>query len=273
MLIGIFAILSFLAAAAYGLLAQPAAAELWKCALIFVLGVPALTLLYVLSAAIVSLFIDRSWPRGKQNPLCRGYVSGGGEICCFYCGVRTHVSGMEKLPQNERFLLVANHRSLFDPLAIFRALRRYNIAFVSKPSNMKIPVLGRLAAGACFLPINRENDREALKTILCAADYLKRDLCSMCIYPEGTRSKSRTMLPFHHGSFKIAQRARVPLVIASVSGTDMVKKNVLRRFTDVYIDILEIVPAEEVRASTTAALSERSRELIAAALEKREGKA
>ena len=31
-----------------------------------------------------------------------GYVSGGGEICCFYCGVRTHVSGMEKLPQTMR---------------------------------------------------------------------------------------------------------------------------------------------------------------------------
>ena len=50
----------------------------------------------------------------------------------------------------------------------------------------------------------------------------------------------------------------------------MVKKNFLRRFTDVYIDILEVVPAEEVRASTTAALSDRSRDLIAAALEKRE---
>ncbi len=273
MLMGIFAILSFLAAAAYGVLARLPAAQLWKCALIFVLGVPALTVLFVLSAAVVSLFIDTSWPRKKQNRLCRGFVAGGGEICCFYCGVRVHVGGQEKLPQNGRFLFVANHRSLFDPLVIFHALRAYNIAFISKPSNMKLPVLGRLAAGDCFLPIDRENDREALKTILCAADYLKRDLCSICIYPEGTRSKTRQMLPFHHGSFKIAQRANVPLVIAAVSGTDTVKKNVLRRRTDVYIDILEVVPAAEVRAESTAALSDRAQRLIAEALEKREGKA
>ena len=273
MLIGLFAILSFLAAAAYGVLAHVGAAELWKCALIFVLGVPALTVLYVLFAAVVSLFIDTKWPREKQNPLCRSIISGGGEICCFYCGVRVHVNGKEKLPTDGRFLLVANHRSLFDPLAIFHALRAYNIAFISKPSNMKLPVLGRIAAGDCFLPIDRENDREALKTILCAADYLKRDLCSICIYPEGTRSKTRQMLPFHHGSFKIAQRAHVPLVIAAISGTDMVKKNILRRRTDVYIDVLACIPAGEVQAETTAALSNRAYAAIAGALEKREGKA
>ena len=273
MLIGIFAILSFAAAVVYGFAAHIAAAGLWKCALIFVLGVPALTVLYVISAAVVSLFIPRSWPRKTQNQICRGYIAGGGEICCFYCGVKTHVSGAEKIPQGERFLLVANHRSLFDPLALFYALRAYNLAYISKPSNMRLPVLGRIAAGACFLPIDRENDREALKTILCAADYLKRGLCSICIYPEGTRSKTREMLPFHHGSFKIAQRAGAPLVIAAVSGTDLVKKNILRRPTDVHIDILEVVPAEEVHASTTAALSDRARDLIAAALEKREGKA
>ena len=270
MLIGIFAILSFAAAVVYGFAAALPAAELWKCALIFVLGVPALTALYVLSAAVTSLFISTSWPREKQNPLCRGYIAGGGDICCFYCGMRTHVIGKEKIPADERFLLVANHRSLCDPLALFHALRDYNVAYVSKPSNMKLPVLGRIAYGDCFLPINRENNREALKTILCAADYLKRDLCSMCIFPEGTRSKTREMLPFHHGSFKIAQRAHAPLVIAAVSGTDMVKKNFLRRPTDVYIDILEVIPEDEARAMKTAELSDHARELIAAALQKRE---
>ena len=272
MLMSIIAILSFLAAVVYGFAAALPAAQLWKCAAVFVLGFLAFSALYVLSAAVVSLFIDTSWPRKKQNPLCRGYIAGGGELCCFYCGVRTHVSGAEKLPKDGRFLFVANHRSLFDPLALFYALRAWNLAYISKPSNMKLPVLGPLAAGACFLPIDRENDREALKTILCAADYLKRDLCSICIYPEGTRSKSRRMLPFHHGSFKIAQRANVPLVIAAVSGTDMVKKNFLRRRTDVYIDILEVIPADVVRAETTAALSDHAQQAIAEALEKREGK-
>ena len=273
MLMSIIAILSFLAAAVYGFAAALPAAQFWKCALIFVLGVPVLTALYVLFAALVSLFVDTTVPRKKQSAVCRGFASGGGDICCFYARVRTHVSGAEKLPENERFLLVANHRSGFDPLTLLHSLKSANLAFISKPSNMKLPVVGRIAYGDCFLPIDRENDREALKTILCAADYLKRGLCSICIYPEGTRSKTRELLPFHHGSFKIAQRAGAPLVIAAVSGTDLVKKNFPLRPTDVYIDILEVIPAEETHAMTTAALSERARGAIAAALEKREGKA
>ena len=273
MLMSIIAILSFIAAAVYGFAARVGAAGLWKCAPAFVLALLAFSALYVLSAVVVSLFIDTSWPRKKQNPLCRGFIARGGEMCCFYCGVRPHVNGTDRLPKDGRFLIVANHRSLFDPLTLFYALRAYNLAYISKPSNMKLPVLGPIAAGACFLPIDRENDREALKTILCAADYLKRDLCSICIYPEGTRSKTRELLPFHHGSFKIAQRAHVPVVIAAVSGTDMVKKNILRRRTDVYIDILEVIPADEVRAETTAALSDHAHATIAAALKKREEEA
>ncbi len=273
MLMSIIAILSVLGAAAYGFLMRLGAAELWKCVPAFVLCFLGLSLLFVLSAAITSLFIDPRWPRRKQNTLCRFFIRYGGELACFYSGVRTHLNGEEKLPKEGRFLFVANHRSLFDPLSLFHAMGAYNMAFISKPSNMKLPVLGRIAAGDCFLPIDRENDREALKSILCAADYLKKDICSICIFPEGTRSKTRELLPFHHGSFKIAQRANVPLVIAAVSGTDTVKKNILRRRTDVYIDILEVVPAEELRSATTTELSDRAQALIAAALERREGKA
>ena len=272
MLVSIFAVVSALAAAAYGFAAALPAAELWKCALIFVLGIPALSALYVLSAAVVSLFVSRVWPREKQNRICRAYVADGGGMACDYSRVRAHVSGLEKLPENERFLFVMNHRSLFDPLMLFRVLKPYNVAFISKPSNMRLPVLGSIAAGACFLPIDRENDRAALKTIKAAQDYLRRDVCSICIFPEGTRSKTRELLPFHHGSFKIAQRAPAPLVIAACSGTEKVKKRFPLR-TDVYLDILEVIPAEQVRAMSTAELAEHARELIAENLKKREGEA
>ena len=99
-----------------------------------------------------------------------------------------HLRGLEKLPKEGRFLFVCNHRSLFDPLMVMGYLADWNIAFISKPSNMRIPLAGDLAYAAGFLAIDRENDRAALKTILTAADYMKRDLCSIGIYPEGTRT-------------------------------------------------------------------------------------
>ena len=126
---------------------------------------------------------DRETPLEKQLPMGRIGARHAGELVCAYGGVRPVVTGVEKLPDTP-FLLICNHRSLFDPMVILQELSDYNIAFVSKPSNLQIPMVGDIAYAAGFLAINRENDREALKTILQAADYLKRGPCSMGIFPD-----------------------------------------------------------------------------------------
>ena len=95
-----------------------------------------------------------------------------------------------------------------------------------------------------------------------AADYIKRDVCSIGIYPEGTRSRDGVLLPFHAGSFKIAQKANVPLAVACIRGSENITKNALRRVTDVYLDILELIPAERVKEMTTHELADYSRGLI-----------
>ncbi|MBQ9684953.1 MAG: 1-acyl-sn-glycerol-3-phosphate acyltransferase [Oscillospiraceae bacterium] len=264
MLIGSFVLLALAAAALY---AWTAGFVFWKVLLVFALSYLAVNVLFILLWGLVSLFIDTAKPREKQFPLSRLGCNQISEFVCAYARLRVHVTGEEKLPQQGRFLMVCNHRSMFDPLIVLDKLRKYDISFVSKPSNMRIPIAGRIAYGAGFLSINRENDREALRTILTAADYLKRDLCSMAIYPEGTRSKTGRMLPFHAGSFKIAQKANVPLVIASVRGTDEAKKNLPFKRTDVYLDILEVLPAERVKAESTQELARYSRELMERKLE------
>ena len=235
----------------------------WKTALLFAGCFIALNLFYLVVGWVASWFVNPSKPLSRQNSLCRSACVYASMIVTGYCWVRTHVRGAEKLPEAGRFLLVSNHRSGFDPIVITRVLRRFNISFVSKPSNMEMPVLGRIGYGAGCLPIDRENDRKALTTILTAADYLKRGLCSMAIYPEGTRSRGSELLPFHPGSFKIAQKANVPLIITSISGTEKVGKNVLRRPTDVYLDILEVIPAEKVKSMSTRELAEYSSRIIA----------
>ena len=239
-----------------------AGAALWQ-GLLLGLGVFLLMHVgYLLLLYMVSLTVDRDKPLERQNAMCRAGCANVIGMLCAYCGVRAHISGLEKLPEDQRFLLVCNHRSMFDPLVIMDKLRRWNISFISKPSNLQIPVIGRIAYAAGFLPIDRENNREALKTILQAADYLKRGICSMAVYPEGTRSKGEEMLPFHPGCFKVAQRAGVPLVVAAVRGTENVKKNIILKGTDVYLDMIEVIEPERVKAMSTNELSDHSRELI-----------
>ncbi len=267
MIVTVFALAALAIALVYAFYfsAVSGLSDIWKPILMFIGSFVAINALYLLVLWIIGLPIKAA-PRVKQSNICR---VAGASVCGFmlgHCWTKVRTEGIEKLPKNGRFLLVCNHRSSFDPIATMYALRDYNVSFISKPSNLKIPIVGKLAWGACFLPINREDNREALKTILQAAEYLRTDQCSLCIYPEGTRSHGTEMLPFHAGSFKIAQKAGVPLVIASIEGTENVTKNILRRPTHVTLKILEVIGADEVKAEKTNTLAEHTVEVIKAAI-------
>ena len=174
------------------------------------------------------------------------------------CRVKIHVTGLEKVPTDTEYLFVSNHRSNFDPMVQWWVLRRWRLAFVSKPSNMRKFVIGPFVRRCCFLPIDRENARNALTTINAAADLIRAHECSFAIYPEGTRSKSGKLLPWHAGSLKIAQKANVPIVVATIEGTERIAHNVPWRRTHVYLSIREVIPAETVKATKSNALTEQN---------------
>lgn len=217
---------------------------------------------YCLFFWFVALTVPKDQPLEKQNAICRFGTGSVSSAILFYAGVYPVITGIEKLPKDRRFVYVSNHRSMFDPLVVMGALRAYNIAFISKPSNMAIPFGGRIVHTVGYLSIDRENDRNALRTILTAVDYLKKDICSIGIYPEGTRSNTNELLPFHAGSMKIAQKAKVPIVVAAGHGTEKVRRFKLFSGTKVYLDILEVIPAETVCSMRTVDLSEHIRQII-----------
>jgi len=236
--------------------------DIWKTLLSFCCAFAAYNVLYYIYLIIISLFVNQAKPLTKQLGLYRRTCVNVGVLVCFYAGIRVHVSGKEKLPGNERFLMVCNHRSLFDPISVLSSLGEYNISFVSKESNMKIPALGNISYAAGFLGLNRENNREALKSIIAAANYIRSGMCSMFVYPEGTRSHCEEMGDFHAGSFKIAQRASCPLVISCIRGSEKVRGNLFKRRSEVYIDILEVLPPERVKSMSTVELAEYSKKLM-----------
>lgn len=221
-------------------------------------------ILLLLVSAVMALFVDLKKPQATP---ARGYVA---VLNCWlgliiaFTGIRLHVSGTEKLPAG-RWLLVGNHRSSFDPIVTGWALRRHGLAFISKPENFRIPVVGKVIHKSGYLPIDRADNRKALSTILTAAERLRAGSVSYGIYPEGTRHRETEMLPFHLGAFKIAQKACVPIVIAAIRGTDRVKKRGPLRATDVWLDICDVIDAQTVKASKTAEIGEVVRQCITSA--------
>ncbi len=225
-------------------------------------AVIALLLLYLLFLGICVLFIDKKKEYDRQSRFYRALADSLNAVILFFCRVRIHTVGKEKLPKDTLYLLVGNHISGYDPLITMRALREEKLIFVSKPENWNIPIAGRLAVRCCFRTIDRENARNALRTIQDCARLLNEKAGSIVIYPEGTRSKTGELLPFHNGVFKIAQEAKVPIVVMSISGSPAVKKNAPWRRTDVALRILSVLPAEKICSMRTAVIGNEVRSIL-----------
>ena len=181
-------------------------------------------------------------------------------LALFLGGVRVHVTGREKLPSDGRFLLVSNHLCAIDPIVFYRALPRVPLSFLSKKENEAIPVVSGLMRGLLCLSIDREHDRASLRAIVRAVQYLRDGVTNVAAFPEGATNKTtEPLLPFRNGVFKIAQKADAPIAVCALRGTRTVLRRMFRRRSDVYLDILELIPAQDCREQTTAQIGARVR--------------
>ena len=226
------------------------------------LGILAATLLYVVFLAICSLCVDPKKEYVKDNRFYRALLYSASAAALKVLRIRIHTSGVEKIPKDRKLLFVGNHRSNFDPIIQWLVLKQWNIAFISKEENFSIPFFGRIIRRCCFMAIDRENPRNALGTINRASDLLRSGEVSIGVYPEGTRSKTGVLLPFHDGVFRIAKKAGAPIAVMSIKGTEQIHKNVLQRRSDVYLDIVRVIPAGEVEKGTTHTISAEVRAVL-----------
>lgn len=232
----------------------------------------ALLLLYLLFLGVCCIFVDPKKQYDKNSPFYRFLLDSATAAAMKLLRIRVHISGIEKIPKDTKVLFVSNHRSNFDPIVTWYALKRWKIAFVSKPSNFKIPFFGRIIRKCCFMPIDRENPRNAIVTINKAAKLLKKQEVSIGIYPEGTRSKTCELLPFHNGVFKIAQKAQAPIAVLCVTGTENIANRTPFRRTDVYLDVLEVFSGANIQETKTEMIGTAVRRLMEINTEKRDRK-
>lgn len=238
--------------------------------ILYILGVIlGLFLLYVLFLGVCCLFVTPKKEYDKNSPFYRFLLNSATAAAMKLLRIDIHVTGVEKLPKGEKLLFVSNHRSNFDPLITWHVLKDWQIAFVSKASNFKIPFFGRIIRKCCFMAIDREDPRKAIVTINKAAELLKREEVSIGIYPEGTRSKKGELLPFHNGVFKIAQKANASVVVLSITGTENIHARTPFQISHVYLDVLEVIPSENMKGMKTELIGTAVRHLIETNLEKR----
>lgn len=134
-------------------------------------------------------------------------------------GTRVIVKGEENVPKDTAVLYVANHRSYFDIILTYVRVPRPT-GYVAKLEMKRYPLLNVWMYYLHCLFLDRKDIKKGLKTILKGVEKVKSGI-SICIFPEGTRNKTdQDFLPFHEGSFKIAEKAGAPILPITMAGTN-----------------------------------------------------
>lgn len=132
-------------------------------------------------------------------------------------GIRTKVSGLENLNKGQRYIFAGNHESALDiPVAI--ASLPINPVFLAKKELFNIPIFGWALMAAGMIRVDRQNRDRAKKSVDQAVAVLHSREVSVIIYPEGTRSLDKNLLPFKKGGFLLAIRAGLPVVPITILG-------------------------------------------------------
>ena len=179
--------------------------------------------------------------------------------------VRIETRGTEKVPRDGRFLLVCNHLHNIDPGIVLNSLpRKLQVSFVAKREARDMFLLQNVLPRLMCPYINRENDRETLKTILRCISLLKQDKLSIGIFPEGRINKYRKLAHFRPGVFKIAQKANVPVVVCTLQNTQDVLANVKKlKSSFVKFHVLDVIPVEQLQGVTTVEIADRVYKMMA----------
>ena len=226
-----------------------------------------LFLLFFVTLVILCALVDMKKPQEHDSPFYRKLMMVCIEALVAALQVRIRVQGREKLPKEGRFLLVCNHQHIGDPGVIHMAFPNSQLAFVGKKESADMFLINKLMHRTMCQFIDRENDRQALKTILKCIQILKDDEVSVGVFPEGGIKDIGKLAHFRPGVFKIAQKANVPIVVCTMKGSEAILRNGLRlKPTHVELNLLDVIPAEDLKGRTTVDVADQVYEMMIADL-------
>lgn len=174
-----------------------------------------LTVIYCILVCIFGSIYCLFSPRNPKHVATFGHMFG--RLAPIF-GLKVEKRFPQGYEQHGKAIYIANHQNNYDMVTASNIVQPPTVT-VGKKSLLWIPFFGQLYWLTGNLLIDRNNRAKAHGTIAQVVKHIQKRNISVWMFPEGTRSRGRGLLPFKTGAFHAAIAAGVPIIPVCVSGT------------------------------------------------------
>lgn len=178
----------------------------------FVVSIPVFTILYVYTAVLVLFVLLFFSLRIKRVANALLYI--WANTIFILIGKSLHIAGKENLQRKKKYIIIANHTSNFDIMAIMAF--RPGVSWFGQEKLLKIPVFGKMLKSMDYIPMrmaNVSNTKQMMKQLV-----EKSSAKTVAIFPEGTRTKDGKMNPFYRGFIYLLRATEIDILPVTLNG-------------------------------------------------------
>ncbi|MBR6071753.1 MAG: 1-acyl-sn-glycerol-3-phosphate acyltransferase [Acholeplasmatales bacterium] len=231
------------------------------------LWVPVSLLLALITFVImVYIFLVIGYRTKPNNRFKHFILRSAMNIFLKFYHIKLEVVGKENLP-NDTYIIYSNHKSNMDPIFIYLATHSHEITAIGKHTLFKNYFMNLIRGTYGAYSLNRDNDREAAKTIVKAIGDAKNGM-SIIIFPEGgikTRDVEE-MVNLRAGAYKVATKSGVQIVPCAIVGSSQIKTLKRRKRKNITVIFFKPIKKEEYASMNTTSIGLMVEDIINAGI-------
>lgn len=216
----------------------------------FVISIPVFTLLYsytALAVFIVLIFSYFKWKGGVY-----GVMAVWAKTVFPIMGKRLRISGKQLFDKHKKYILLANHSSLFDIIAIMAFFPR--VSWFGNERLLKIPLFGKMLLMTDYIPMSMANIRNTRRMVEQLVE--KSDSRTIAIFPEGTRTLNGKINPFYRGFIYLLRASETDILPVTLNGFFRLKPK--NRFSINFGSRLEVIIHEPIPGKPLSLLEDNA---------------
>ena len=190
---------------------------MWRIRLYAFMTVSVFGLLYIFTAAMVLIILPFIFLRIDRA--VRGLLGFWARSVFPIIGKKLHIQGKENIKRGGKYILIANHSSLFDIMAIMSFFP--GISWFGHERLLKIPLFRQVLKATNYVPMRPANIKNTKQMI----DQLisKSEGHTIAIFPEGTRTLDGKLSEFYRGFIHILRNSDIDILPVTLNGFYLLK--------------------------------------------------